>query len=128
MNVNDFVIRIKNATLAKRNEVEAPYSKNIYEVSMVLFREGYLEQVKKETLGKRKIIVAKIRYENRRPIFTDVELVSKPSLRVYIGTDEIKKYETRGKTLTILSTNKGILTGRQAQKERVGGELLFKIW
>lgn len=126
--VLDFIIRIKNATLVRRGEVTIPYSKINHEIGKVLVKEGFLEDVKKIEDGKKRVLVAKIRYEDRKPVLTNIKIVSKPSLRVHVGADEIDKFEKRGRTITILSTNQGIFTGKEAKKRNVGGELIFKIW
>lgn len=129
--VSDLIIRIKNASLAKRKTVVVPYSKIAKEISSVLLKENFLQDVKEdmgEKKDKKKVLVLRMHYEKRRPVFTDVLIVSKPSLRVYEKAKNISRRERKGKHLTILSTSKGILTGEEAQKKGVGGELLFEIW
>lgn len=126
--VLDFIIRIKNAALVLRSEVAIPYSKINHEIGKVLLKEGFLDSLKKDEGAKRKMLVARLRYENRKPVLTNVEIVSRPSLRVYVGAKDSEKFERRGKTTAIISTNQGILTGKEARKKIIGGELLFKIW
>jgi small subunit ribosomal protein S8 len=125
--IGDFVIQLKNAALARKKELYMPFSNIQKEIGKVLIKEGFLEEVKKEEIEGKKILYVKLRYQRRRPTITDVALISKPSLRVYVGSDEIAKKQGKAKTV-VLSTNNGIITGREAMKRKVGGELLFKIW
>jgi len=124
--IGDFVIQLKNASRARIHELYVPFSKTKKSIGKVLIKEGFLEEIKEEEVQGKKALYVKLRFHSRRPTLTDVTIVSKPSLRVYIGSDEIAK--TQGSTTAVLSTNMGILTGKQAIKNKVGGELLFKIW
>lgn len=126
-NVSDLVIRIKNATLANRKEVVIPFSNLSKKIAELLVKEGFLEKVTVETIEGRKAIKAIIKYEKRKPVFSDVKIVSKPSLRIYEPKKNIFKFK-RGKHTVVLSTSKGVLTGEKARKEGVGGEILFEIW
>ncbi|OGH19001.1 MAG: 30S ribosomal protein S8 [Candidatus Levybacteria bacterium RIFCSPHIGHO2_12_FULL_38_12] len=126
--VSDVITRIKNASLARRRSVVLPYSKLVKEIATVLVKEGFLSEVKEEKDGQKKTLIAGIRYEKRTPVFSDVLLFSKPSLRIYTAAKDIVKTSKRGRGVAILSTSKGVLTGKEAAKKGVGGELLFKIW
>ena len=125
--VGDFVIQLKNAALARKKNITTPYANLSKAIGKVLIKEGFLESVKEDTVdGKKKLLIS-LRYQRRKPAITDVLLVSKPSLRIYLGSDEIASKQGKA-TVAILSTNIGILAGREAIKKKVGGELLFKIW
>jgi len=126
--VSDFVIRIKNAALAKRRNVLIPYCNINKALGQVLVKEGYLESVKQNEVSGKKVLEAVIKYERRNPVLTDVSIVSKPSLYVYVGVSDIPEIQRRGKYTVILSTNKGIMSGREAYKKGIGGKVLFKIW
>ncbi len=123
----DFIIRIKNAYRARRKQVSMPFSKNSKAIAQVLVKEGFLAKVETTEVEGRKTLVAHLRYENRRPVFHDVKLISKPSLRVYIGRDDIASDKDRAMT-AVVSTSSGVMTGKEALKKGVGGELLFKLW
>ena len=125
--IGDFIIRLKNASLARQKEVAAPFSNINLSIGKALTKEGFLDSAKVETIEGHKILIAVLRYHNRRPVLTDVALVSKPSLRVYLGSGDILRNQGRAR-VSILSTNQGILTGKEAVKKKVGGELLFKVW
>ncbi len=125
--IGDFIIRLKNAALARKKELYVPFSNIQKEIGKVLVKEGFLEDIKEDEIEGKKTLYVKLRYQRRRPVVTDIAIISKPSLRVYIGSDEIARKQGKAKTV-ILSTNSGIITGKEAIKKKVGGELLFKIW
>jgi len=125
--IGDFVIQLKNAALAHRKAVVAPYANISKAVAQVLKKEGFVDAITEETIDGKRMLSVALRYQRRKPAITDIYLVSKPSLRTYVATHEIAMKQGRAAT-AILSTNVGILTGNEAIKKGVGGELLFKIW
>lgn len=126
--LGDFIIRIKNACLAKRRKVLLAYSKINKEIGKVLIKEGFLEEIREIKEGGKKALEATIKYEMRRPVLTDVSLFSKPSLRIYAKAKNITKEKKGSLGVSILSTSHGVMTEKEARKKGVGGELLFKIW
>lgn len=126
--VSDFLIRVKNAALANRHVLIFPYSNINKEIGKVLQKEGFLEEIKELNKGNRRFLQVIIKYENRKPVLSNVKIVSKPSLRVYKTTKTISDIEKRGKHKVILTTNQGIMSGFDARKKGVGGEILFEIW
>jgi small subunit ribosomal protein S8 len=126
--VSDLIIRIKNATRANRREVALDNLKINKAICKVLVSEGFLESFEIGTKEGKKVIIAKTKYDKRVPNFTDVLVVSKPSLRKYASASEIPGIQRKGRHTIILSTNKGIMTGREALKKNMGGEILFRIW
>jgi len=126
--VSDLIIRIKNAIRANRREVVFDNLKINKAICKVLVTEGFLEGFEADIRDDKKVIVAKIKYAKRIPNFTDVLVISKPSLRKYARACEIPDIQRKGRHTIILSTNKGIMTGREAIKRNMGGEVLFRIW
>lgn len=126
--VSDFVTRIKNAARARRKEISVPYTRTCRDIAKVLAKEGFLEEVKEESSEGKKMLNIKIKYNNREPVLTDTKIVSKPSLRVYTGSANLVQNQKKGMYTIVLSTNKGIMTGNDAQKNKLGGEVLFRIW
>lgn len=124
---HDFIIQIKNAAIARKKDISTPYSNINKAIGKVLVKEGFLESVKEETIDNKKYLNIRLRYQRRRPAVTDVLLISKPSLRKYINATQIGSAQGRS-TVAIISTNIGVISGREAVKKGVGGELLFKIW
>lgn len=125
--IGDFVIQLKNATLARKKELVTPYANIKKAIAKALIKEGFLDSIKEETIEGHKMLVVILRYSRRKPTITDVRLISKPSLRVYVEAREIGGKQGRAET-AILSTNAGVITGKEAIKKNVGGELLFKVW
>lgn len=126
--VADFVTRIKNAYAANRKEVIMPFSNISFAIAKTLVKHKFLSEVKTEEVDGKKILRASLRYSRRKPVVTDVHIISKPSLRVYVSALENSKTSGREAMTAVLSTSQGIMTGREAHKKGVGGELLFKIW
>jgi len=126
--VSDFIIRIKNATMARRKEVDLPYSNLNKEIGRVLQKEGFLSEFKELKDKNKKMLHATIAYEKRNPVLSDAVIISKPSLRVYSPSKDISKIERRGKHKVILTTSQGVMTGMEARKKGLGGEILFEIW
>ncbi len=119
--VGDFLIRVKNAALAKNKELTSPESKHVFEVAKALERLGFLEDVKKAGSS----ITLSLTFKDKKPALRDIKLVSKPGLRVYMGIDEIGA--KRGPSVFLISTPKGILSTKEALKHRVGGEVIAEI-
>lgn len=124
--VADFIIQIKNAYLANRKVISTRFSKLNFAIANLLVKNRMLSEVKEETVDGKKMITATLRYVRRRPVITDVAIISKPSLRVYIGLSELYKLK-REESLSVISTSKGVMTGEDALKEKIGGEHLFKL-
>lgn len=126
--VSDFIIRIKNSAMAKRKEVVLPFSNINREIGKVLVKEGFLGSIKEENDKGRKSLRATIKYERRLPVLTDLEIISKPSLRIYEPKHRLGNIQRKGKKIIIISTSQGVMTGTDAQKKGIGGEILFTIW
>jgi len=94
-------------------------------LSDVLVKERYLKSVKEDVVEGRKVLVGEIAYGKEEAAFSDVVLFSKPSLRVYVTA---KDKRLRGLGVAVVSTNKGIMTGKEASEKGFGGELLFRVW
>lgn len=122
--VGDFLIRIKNAYMAGKKEVVTPSSKNILAISKILEEEGYIKKTK-EKKEERKIVV-ELSYSGRIPALSDVKLVSKPSVHEYFGKRKLMR-ATRAHGISVVTTNKGIMTSKKAHMMGVGGELICHI-
>lgn len=125
--MQDFTSRLKNAYLARRRTVVFLYSKINKAAGEILVKNGFIKDIKEELQGDKKILVAHLRYEKRKPVVTDVVLVSKSSLRIYRSAKQVVG-QKKSLGIEVFSTNIGILTGKEAKKQGVGGELLFRIW
>jgi small subunit ribosomal protein S8 len=125
--IADFLTRLRNSTRASQAETSAPYSKVKAEIARILKQEGYIADYTVDTSGKFPELKVTNRYVNRNPAITGLKRVSKPGLRRYIGADEIPRV-LGGLGISILSTPKGVISGREAKKQNVGGELLAMVW
>ena len=118
---------MKNGSLAGKESVLLPYSKMKNAIAMCLKKEGYITEVAKKVKKGQTLLEIGLVYVDKKPRITEVERISKQSRRVYFGMKDI--HTVRNSTgLLVLSTPKGILSGKEARKEQVGGEALFKIW
>jgi small subunit ribosomal protein S8 len=126
--VADFLARIRNALNARHQKVDVPASKLKAEIARILKEEGYISNFKAMEENGRKILRIYLKYgSNNEAAITRLERVSRPGCRVYVGRAEIPRV-LGGMGVNILTTPRGVMTGRQARKEGVGGEVLCEIW
>jgi small subunit ribosomal protein S8 len=125
--IADFLARVRNGARAQQLEVLMPYSRIKAEVARILKEEGYISDYSVDTTGAHPRIKVLNKLADRSSAITGLRRVSRPGLRRYVGADEIPRV-LGGMGLAILSTSRGILSGREARKQRVGGELLAYIW
>ncbi len=125
--LSDMLIRIKNGYLAKKSEVAVPYSKIKENIANVLLKEGYLKGKKIEGEKIKKILMLTLSYDDKTPKLTDLVRVSKPGVRIYTSSKNIPTV-FGGMGLVILSTPEGIISGKEAKKKGLGGEVICKVW
>jgi small subunit ribosomal protein S8 len=127
--ISDMLTRIRNAIMVRHEWADMPYSTMKFSIAKILKEEGYLRNYKVFVdESRKKFIKVYIGYdEHSKSVITGLRRVSKPGRRVYVNADDIGK--TRGKLGTaVVSTSRGLMTDRQAAGNRVGGELLFRVW
>jgi len=120
--IGDFLIRIKNAAMAKNKQVITKSSKKVLAVAEALKKMGFLDEVKNEG----GYMSVKLTFKNRKPRMMNLKLISKPGLRIYISVDELEK--KKSPSILLISTPKGIISSIRAIKERSGGEVIAEIW
>src|ERR1700681_2608625 len=127
--IADFLTRIRNAAASKHQRVDVPVSKLKTEIARILKEEGYISTYKLVDENKtRKTLRVFLKYTpDRRSVITGLKRVSRPGHRQYLGTTDIRPV-VGGLGINILTTPKGLMTGRSARKARVGGELLCEVW
>ena len=127
--IADMLTRIRNANTAKHDTVDIPASKMKLAIADILLKEGYVKAVDVIEEGNFKTIKITLKYgaNKNEKILTGLKRISKPGLRVYASKDELPKV-LGGLGTAIISTNKGVLTDKEARKENVGGEVLAFIW
>jgi small subunit ribosomal protein S8 len=127
--IADLLTRIRNAALAKHARVDMPASKLKTEVVRVLKEEGFISTYKLvEEMKAKKVLRVFLKYTpDRRSVITGLRRISKPGSRRYVGVAGIRSV-VGGLGVSILTTPRGVMTGRAARKERVGGEVLCEVW
>lgn len=125
--IADMLTRIRNAGQALLPGVEMPHSNIKERIAHVLKREGYVSDVTIQTVDSKRTLRLELKYQNRKSVIDGLKRVSSPGLRRYVGADEIPRVRN-GLGTAILSTPAGILTGNEARRQNVGGELLCYVW
>ena len=125
--ISDMIVRIKNASESRKESVVIPYSNLKFEIATALAKEGYVKGVSKKGKVVGKTMEIELLYSGDTPRVQGVRRISKPSRRLYQKAKEIRPVKN-GFGSSILSTPKGIVSGRSARKEKIGGEVLFEIW
>ena len=127
--IADMLTRIRNANTAKHDTVDVPSSKMKLSIAKILLDEGYIEKYELVDDGNFKNIHITLKYNAGKSerVLTGIKRISKPGLRVYAGKDELPKV-LGGLGVAIISTNKGVLTDKQAREAQVGGEVLAFVW
>ena len=125
--ISNMIIVMKNGSLAGKETVSFPYSKMKNAIGECLKKAGYVSEVSKKVKKGVPVLEVSLVYTDKKPKIAEVERISKQSRRVYFGMKDIHSVRN-GTGLLVLSTPKGILSGKEARKENVGGEALFRIW
>ena len=119
--------RIRNANRALLPGVELPHSKIKESIASILKKEGYINDFAVEGKTAKRTIKVKLKYQGKKSIIEGLKRVSTPGLRRYVGSTEIPRVRG-GMGVAVLSTSEGVMTGVQARKKNIGGELLCYVW
>ncbi len=127
--IADMLTRIRNANTAKHDTVDVPSSKMKISIAEILLKEGYIKKFDMIDVDGISMIHITLKYgvDKNDKIITGLKRISKPGLRVYAGKDELPRV-LGGLGIAIVSTNKGVMTDKEARKENVGGEVLAFVW
>jgi small subunit ribosomal protein S8 len=126
--IADMLTRIRNALTARHPKVDVPASRLKMDIARILKEEGYIANYKLAEEGLRKIIKIYLKYTPENlPVISKLERISRPGCRVYVGRKEIPRV-LGGMGVNILTTPRGVMTGRKAHREGVGGEILCQVW
>jgi small subunit ribosomal protein S8 len=125
--IADMLTRIRNASRARHDEVAIPASRTKLAIAEILKEEGFIESFSEAPAGPRKDITIQLKYVGRMPVVSGLKRISKPGLRVYASKTEIPRV-LGGLGVVIVSTSQGIMTGAQARKSQLGGEVLAYVW
>ena len=125
--IADMLTRIRNAIMVRKHEVTLPHSKLKEAVARLLAESNFVDGVEVKDSGVGKALTVKINDENSNARITEIVRVSKPGRRYYVNALEIPTVK-RGRGVVILSTSKGLMTGDRAKAEKIGGELICKVY
>ncbi|MFA6711244.1 MAG: 30S ribosomal protein S8 [Candidatus Caldatribacteriota bacterium] len=125
--IADMITRIRNANRVKKEKLEIPSSKIKLEIARILKEEGYILDYYYKEDDKQGVIIIVLKYSGKQRTITNLKRISKPGLRVYVNKSDIPEV-LGGLGVSILSTSKGIMTGKEAKKRHFGGEVLCYIW
>ena len=125
--IADYLTRLRNAARANRQDVTVPYSRMKEEITRILKQEGFIDGYEVEKTAKPPRIKVSLKFINRTPALTGLKRVSRPGLRKYVGSEDVPRV-LGGMGISILSTSRGLMTGKTAAREGVGGEILCNVW
>jgi small subunit ribosomal protein S8 len=124
--IADMLTRIRNAQMAKRESVNIPFSKMKHSIALVLQEEGYIGSFQTTTINNMPNIQIDLKYYSGSPVIESIKRVSKPGMRIYKSVTNLQEV-LGGLGISIVSTSKGIMTGRKAKKMGVGGEIICEV-
>lgn len=126
--ISDLLTRLRNASAVKKQIVEVPASKIKYSIAKILENQGYVSGVEQYQDGVRAMMRITLKYgDHRMPAITDIRRVSKPGLRIYRKAEELRTVRS-GYGISIVSTPNGLMTGSEAKKRRLGGEVICEVF
>lgn len=125
--IADFITRIRNAGKAGHKTVDAPYSKMKMNIAALLKDQGFITDFEKIEDNVQGTIRVHLKFFKRRPVIKNITRVSKPGRRVYVPADRLPRVNN-GMGIAIISTSKGIMTGKQARQIHIGGEIICTVW
>jgi small subunit ribosomal protein S8 len=126
--ISDYLTRIRNALTADHTEVEIPASRLKKELSRILTEQGYIESFDVEPTAVGEVIRIKLKYtEDRRPVISGMNRISRPGRRRYVAQTEVPRVQG-GMGTAIVSTSSGVMTGHEAKAKGVGGEVVAYVW
>ena len=125
--IADLLTRIRNAGMVKQESVDAPFSKIKLKIAEILMQRGFILELKKMKRGDKKFLRIFLKYEESKSRISGLRRISSPGQRIYKKSSDLKRVRA-GFGFSIVSTSKGIITGDEARKKRLGGEVLCEIW
>ena len=124
--IADLLTRLRNSTRVRKAELLVPYSCMKADISAILKKEGYITDFEVKSEGKPQLRIVN-KFAGKTPAITGLKRVSRPGLRRYVGAEDIPRV-LGGMGISIISTPRGVLSGREARRQKVGGELLAYVW
>jgi len=125
--ISDMLTSIKNAQAVLKETVEVPFSNFKYEIAKILEKNGFIAKAEKKGKKIKKLIEITLKYDNKRPAISGLKKISKPGQRIYKKAKELKPVKG-GYGIAIISTSKGLMTNKEARKQKLGGEVICEMW
>ena len=125
--IADMLTSIRNAQAVSKETVSFSFSKIKFEIAKLFKKEGFIDKVDKKRRGVKRIIEISLKYDEKKPVISGLKKVSKPGQRLYFRAQEIKSVKS-GYGVAIVSTSKGLMTNKEARKQKIGGEIICEIW
>jgi small subunit ribosomal protein S8 len=125
--IADMLTRVRNASRARHDEVVLPTSRTKLAIAKILKDEGFIEDFSEDQVGPTKVMKIRLKYVGKVPVVSGLKRISKPGLRVYAAKTEIPRV-LGGLGVVIISTSHGIMTGQEAYRGQLGGEILAYVW
>ena len=125
--IADMLNRIRNAQAVQKETVEVPFSNMNLEIAKILEKNDFVGKAEKKGKKTKKIIEIPLKYDGKTPVVSGLKVISKPGQRIYVQSKNIKNVRG-GYGIAIVSTSKGLMTNKEARKQKVGGELICEVW
>jgi len=135
--VTDMFNRIRNAQAVIHQTVDVPFSNFKYEIAKILVKNGFIEKIEKKGKKVKKSIEITLKYQDKKsakregnqglPVISGLKIISRPGQRIYIDYRKVRKVKG-GYGIVIISTSKGLMTGKEARKQKLGGEVICEVW
>jgi len=125
--ISDMLTSIRNALVVKSPRVKIPFSNLKYGIAKILEKEGFIEKVEKKGKRMRRFIEITLKYTDNLPAISGLKRISKPGQRIYSHWKKIKRVKG-GYGIAIISTSKGLMTDKEARRQKLGGEIICEIW
>lgn len=125
--ISDLLNRIRNAQAVLKEQLSVPFSNLNNEIAKILEKKGFIKKVEKKGRTYKKVIEITLKYDEKKPAISGLKRVSRPGQRIYKRFKEIKPVKS-GYGILIISTSKGLMTDKEARKQKLGGEVICEIW
>ncbi|HUW71583.1 MAG TPA: 30S ribosomal protein S8 [Candidatus Humimicrobiaceae bacterium] len=125
--ISDMLTSIRNALAVKHSTVVVPFSNLKYEVGKIFEKEGFIEKIEKKGKRSKRLIEITLKYSDDVPAISGLKRISKPGQRIYSNWNKIKRVKG-GYGVAIISTSKGLMTNKEARKNKLGGEMICEVW
>ena len=125
--ISDMLTSVRNALAVKHSTVIIPFSNLKYEIAKIFEKEGFIEKIEKKGRRSKRFIEISLKYSDEAPTISGLKKISKPGQRIYSDWKKIKRVKG-GYGIAIVSTSKGLMTNKEARKNKIGGEIICEVW